>query len=106
MALGAKVIKKVPLFSRKHKKKNGDAVRMGTVITDSDGEVKTLLTPTGKAAKYVAEIKSDTQYTNNGEIKLNRNGRPKRLNAEQKAYRAGYLDARKDSSKIYNKNNK
>lgn len=102
MAFGAKVVKKTPWFSRKQTRKDGTAVRLGTRITDSDGEIKTLLTPSGKASKYVAEIKSDTCYTNDGEVKLGRNGKPKRLTAKQKAYRAGYLDARKDNAKVYN----
>lgn len=105
MAFGAKVVDKRPLFGRS-RKKNGGAVRLGTRITDSDGEIKTLLTPAGKAAKYVAEISNNMCCTNDGEVKFGKNGKPKRLTAKQKAYRAGYLDARKDNAKVYNHNNK
>ena len=97
MAFGAKVVDKRPLFGRS-RKKNGGAVRLGTRITDSDGEIK--------AAKYVAEISNNMCCTNDGEVKFGKNGKPKRLTAKQKAYRAGYLDARKDNAKVYNHNNK
>lgn len=83
----------------------GKRVRAGTQIMNADGEVRTLLTPAGKGAKYAQELREDKQYTNSGDVKKHlsgsRQGKEKKLTAEQRAYRAGYLDSRKDSAKVF-----
>lgn len=88
-------------FYGKRKKANGQKERLGTQITTSDGVVITLLTPSGYGAKYAAEMKNNKRYTNSGIEK-----KDKRLTEHGRAYRAGYLKARKDSSKAYKAKNK
>lgn len=86
--------------------KEGKRMRAGTQISNEDGEVRTLLTPAGKGAKYAKELKENKQFTNDGAVKKHLSGKyegkEKRLTKEQKAYRAGYLDSRKDSAKAFN----
>ncbi len=83
----------------------GKRVRVGTQIMNGDGEVRTLLTPAGKGAKYAQELREGKQITNDGIPKKyltgNKKGQVKKLTAKQKAYRAGYLDSRKDSAKAF-----
>ena len=61
-----------------------------------------LLNPSGKSAKYAAEIKRGVRYTNDGRVKRDDKGNAQKLTAKQRAYRAGYLDRGKDSAKAYN----
>ncbi len=89
----------------------GKKTRVGTQIMNEDGEVRTLLTPAGKGAKYAKELREDKQYTNDGmtvkkHLSGSKKGKVKHLTAEQKAYRAGYLDSRKDSAKAFKSKNK
>ena len=65
------------------------------------GEVKVLLNPALKGRKYSAEMKKNVRYTNDGKLKVYENGKPMRLTKQGKAYRAGYLQARKDSANCY-----
>ncbi|MDE5601360.1 MAG: hypothetical protein K2J16_02575 [Clostridia bacterium] len=104
MAKFRDIVKKVPFFG-KAKTKSGNKAKLGTTITDSDGVTTTLLNPSGKAAKYSAELKNNQRYTNYGAVKKDKNGQAQRLTRKQRAYRAGYLQARKDSAKAYNANN-
>lgn len=65
------------------------------------GRDVTLLTPAGKGAKYAKELKEKVRYNNNGQLKVTKDGEVRPLTSEQKAYRAGYLDARSDSAGAY-----
>ena len=84
------------------KGKDGKRVKYGTRVIDADGKVTTLLTPAGKNAKAAEELRTGVQLTNDGEIKLYKHGKPKKLSKAQKAWRAGRLDAAKDSANCYN----
>ena len=64
------------------------------------GKKVTLLNPNEKASKFAFEISQKKRVTN--DLAVIKGG----LNKEQQAYRAGYLDARKDSAKAYNHNQK
>ncbi len=86
----------------KSKTEAGKPLKVGTRITNEDGETKVLLNPAGKGAKYAAELKDNKHYTNEGKIKTNSNGKIKRLSDTQRAYRSGYLKARSDNSKAFN----
>ena len=65
------------------------------------GKEVTLLTPAGKGEKYGAELKSGIRMTNKLEPKTDLDGQISGLSASQKAYRAGYLDARRESADMY-----
>ena len=70
------------------------------VLTNKNGKKIYLLNPNEKARKYLAELKVGSTLTNMIESKLI-NGKLIRLSKEDKAYRVGYLNARKDNSKAY-----
>lgn len=67
-----------------------------------DGKERTFLTPDTKGKKFAVEIKQGIHYTNEAQPKVDRNGEVKPLTANERAYRAGYLDARRDSANAYN----
>ena len=69
--------------------------------TNSRGQKVTLLTTAGKGAKYSKELREKVRYTNNGKVKVNKAGEAQPLTNTQRAYRAGYLDARNDSAGAY-----
>lgn len=94
------VVDKQPLSLGKTK--SGKNAKSGTVVTYKDGKKQTFLTPSGKGAKYAEEQRTGIARTNDMEVKVGDDGLPKRLTEKQKAYRGGYLDALKDSSKAYN----
>ncbi len=73
----------------------------GHVVEMRDGRAVTLLTPSGKGKKYAKELKEGVRYTNDGEFKKTRDGKARKVTNEGRAYRAGYLDAQKDSAKAY-----
>lgn len=83
-------------------KKNGKDKKFGTVVAFKDGTSVTLLNPSGKGAKYAGELKTNIAVTNDCVIKRDDYGYPVELTAEQRAYRAGYLDHAKDCAKAYN----
>lgn len=97
-----KIVKTVPLYSNTNKTKDGKRVRAGTRVIDSDGVAKTLLTPAGKTAKAVLELRSGVRMTNDGQVKTNKNGTPQKLTKAQKAYRRGRVDQARDSAKCFN----
>ena len=100
------IVAKEPFYG-KSTTKSGKRAKLGTKIINSDGEVKVLLTPAGRGAKYSAELKNRKRYTNSGSVKKDDKGKAMKLNCCQRAYRSGYLAARKDNAKAYNaKNNK
>ena len=61
------------------------------------GKCITLLNPFEKGKKYYLEQMANVRTTNDGEIK--NDGQP--LTSEQRAYRAGYLAAQKDSRRAF-----
>ena len=70
-------------------------------VISNNGNMITLLNPAEKSRKYSYELKQNCQYTNNMERKCDSNGVVMCLSDSQRAYRAGYLNARSDSSKAY-----
>lgn len=59
----------------------------------------TYLSPKMKGRKYAAELKANKRATNDGVVKKDKYGNVLTLSKEQRSYRAGYLDARKDIGK-------
>ena len=55
-----------------------------------------LLSPKRKGKKAAHELRTGKRFTNSGEPKKGKNGQHLKVSKEGKAYRAGYLDARKD----------
>ena len=80
------------------KKTNMRGVR---VVNKRTGNVSVLLNPAQKGRKYAVELKHGQALTNGLQRKRTKNGSLKKLTPKQKAYRAGYLDARKDNAKCY-----
>ena len=76
------------------------------VFNKRTGKNSVLLNPAEKGRKYSAELKAGIHATNDHQIKRKKNGQPIRLTDTQKAYRSGYLAARKDNAKCYNAKNK
>ena len=72
-----------------------------TVVNKRTGNVVTLLNPAQKSRKFAVELKHGKALTNRLVRKKNKNGTQKTLTGKAKAYRAGYLDARKDNAKCY-----
>jgi len=70
------------------------------------GKEIALLNPAEKGKKFSEELKTKTRQTNQGEVKVDKDGKPSRLTKQQAAYRSGYLEARKDSAKAYKFNQK
>lgn len=87
--------------TRYRKNKDGKQVKSGVNLTREDGTKFTLLNPSGKAAKYYAENQNGKRYTNAGHTKIDDEGNVLKLTKEQKAYRAGYIDAQSDNAKAY-----
>ena len=76
------------------------------IVTTRSGKTIRLLSPAEKGKKAAYELKKGMKFTNMGKPKQNPDGSPMTLNKAQRAYRAGYLDARKDNAKAYNYNKK
>ena len=72
-----------------------------TVVNKRTGNVVTLLNPAQKGRKYSVELKHGKALTNDGRRKLTKNGTQKKLTNTQKAFRSGYLQARKDNAKCW-----
>ncbi len=81
---------------------------MAKTITTKKGRRVTLLNPNEKARKFADELGNGVHQTNDGHLKFGKDGSFSKLSDTQKAYRSGYLDARKDSARVYkyNKNKK
>ena len=77
----------------------------GKDFRQKNGRIVRLLNPAEKSKKYVHELKTGFNHTNRGKPVVDEDG-PMSLTREQRSYRAGYLDARKDSAKAYNHNKK
>lgn len=54
------------------------------------------LSPKRKGRKVAYELKTGKRYCNDGEPKRGKNGQHLKVSKMGRAYRAGYLDARKD----------
>lgn len=67
-----------------------------------------LLNPSERSVKFAKELKENRKRTNEMKFKLDENKKSIKLDEKERAFRAGYLEARKDSSKAYkaNKNKK
>lgn len=62
---------------------------------------KALLNPAQKARKYSVELKHGVGLTNELRRKRTKTGSIQKINKTQRAYRAGYLDARKDNAGMF-----
>ena len=91
-------------MAKKWKTVSKDKKRV-VVERKSDGKRKTLLTPTGKLAKFKAEIANNVRITNEGKRKKNDNGYPMTLTKAQKSYRKGYMHALGEQAAIYKRKN-
>ena len=72
-----------------------------TLVNKRTGNVITVLNPAQKSRKFAVELKHGKALTNTLVRKRTKNGKQKLLTGKQKAYRAGYLDARKDNAKCF-----
>lgn len=77
-----------------------------TFLQSRNGKMICLLSPKRKGNKYAAELRDNRRYTNSGKTKIAQNGKPLTLNKQQKAFRCGYLTARKDIGKAFKAKNK
>ncbi len=66
-----------------------------------NGIVRTLLNPSGKAAKFADELRGGKRYTNEMQIKKDSQGKPLPLNRAQRRYRNGYITAMADRAEAY-----
>lgn len=74
------------------------------VVKSNTGKEILLLDPAEKSMKYAIELKQGLHSTNDHILKRDKKGRAIRLSDTQKAWRAGYLAARKDNAKAYKSN--
>lgn len=65
------------------------------------GKIVTLLNPAEKGEKAAKELKTGKRYTNDGAPKYGRNGQQRKVTKTGKAWRSGYLSARKDNAAAY-----
>lgn len=65
------------------------------------GEVKFYLNPSRKGAKYAHELRTNTRFTNSGQPKKDKKGNHLTLNNNQRSWRSGYLQSRKDNSNCW-----
>lgn len=72
------------------------------IVKNKRGQNVRLLRPGEKSKKFSHELKNKTHFTNFGQVKVDSNGVPLPLTDTQKAYRSGYLTARKDQTRVYN----
>ena len=71
------------------------------VFERKDGKKVTLLNPSEKGAKFAKELKQGVNRTNSVQFKVDKNKKAIRLSDKERAYRSGYLDARKDSANCF-----
>lgn len=81
--------------------RNGKGEKIGVKGVNKKGEPITLLNPNGKGKKYAMELKHGRRVTNNFKRKTTESGKPMKLTEKQRSFRAGYLQARKDSANCY-----
>ena len=78
---------------------------MAKTVTTKKGKTLRFLNPAEKARKFANELSTGIRKTNDGRYKADKNG-DVGLTKEGRAYRAGYLDARKDGAKAWKHNQK
>lgn len=78
---------------------------MAVRVRNRKGNEVILLNPAEKGDKFADELRNGVHLTNDKRVKFRKNGKPRKLNDTEKAYRSGYLAARKDSAKCYNAKN-
>ena len=81
--------------------KDSKGNKMGVHGVSKYGTPMTLLNPYGKGRKYATELKHGKRLTNDFKRKRDESGKQMSLSVKQKSYRAGYLQARKDSAACY-----
>ncbi len=74
---------------------------MAVVVKDRRGQNVILLNPSEKGQKMFCELQNNVHLTNDGMIKTDSKGKPRKLSDTQKAYRSGYLQAQKDARKAF-----
>ena len=74
---------------------------MAVIVKSKRGKVVYLLNPSEKGNKYASELRSNCAKTNTLYPKKDKFGLNKELTKEQRAYRAGYLSAQRDSADVY-----
>ena len=74
---------------------------MAVAVRNKNGTFLVLLNPSKKVRKYAYEMKHNVRMTNDGKPKTNKYGEPRKLSKQAKAYRACYLQARKDNAKCF-----
>lgn len=74
---------------------------MAVTVKGKNGRSVVLLNPAEKGEKYAKELKQNRKRTNAGSFKLNKNKQSIKLSKAERAYRAGYLDARNDGAKAF-----
>lgn len=75
------------------------------IVKNRKGNEVALLNPNQRGRKYAKELKKNIRYTNMNEPKTDKDGVVQTLTKGQRAYRAGYLQARQDSADAYNYKN-
>ena len=78
---------------------------MAVLVKNKKGKSIVLLNPAEKAKKYSVEISKKNKgraICNDGTLKKDKNGKQLKLSDTQKAWRGGYLQARKDNAKCFN----
>lgn len=71
-------------------------------LIGKSGKKVYLLNPSERGRKYAIEMRSKRALTNDGKRKYySRTGQKMYLTKEQMAFRAGYLQHQKDSSKVF-----
>ncbi|MBO5027162.1 MAG: hypothetical protein J6C79_01410 [Clostridia bacterium] len=73
---------------------------MATIISKG-GKKITLLNPSEKGEKYAKEMKKGRKIRNDGSYALDGKKKSIPLTKTQRAYRAGYLDARNDNARCF-----
>ena len=79
---------------------------MAVFLKNKKGRDVVLLNPAEKARKFADELGNGVKQTNTGMIKFGKDGRPVKLTDTEKAFRSGYLNARKDSAKVFKSKNR
>lgn len=76
------------------------------IYTNKKGNQYRLLNPAEKGKKYAYELKRNTKFTNLGKPKNvnKKTGECRKLKDTERAYRSGYLTARKDNARAYKYN--
>lgn len=76
------------------------------IFSKKTGKEITLLNPSEKATKFAYELKGNIATTNEGVVKVDKNGNYQKLTDKQRAFRSGYLTSRTDSANAYKAKNK